>query len=105
MPTPPALTAEQRRAALEKAAAVRRTRGEARAKLKAGELDLGDLLAAAEQDEALASMKVLAVLESLPRVGKVGARRLLGELGIAESRRIQGLGAHQLAALRSHGAS
>lgn len=104
MPTPPALTDEQRRAALEKAAAVRRSRGAARARLKSGELDLSGLLLAAEHDEALASMKVLSVLESLPRVGKVGARRLLGELGIAESRRIQGLGAHQLEALRRHGA-
>lgn len=103
MPTPPALTDEQRRAALEKAAAVRRARGDARARLKAGELDLAGLLDAAQHDEALASMKVLAVLESLPRIGKVRARRLLGELGIAESRRIQGLGAHQLEALRSHG--
>ena len=105
MPTPPALTDEQRRAALEKAAAVRRTRGDARSKLKSGELDLCGLLRAAECDDALASMKVLSVLEALPRVGKVGARRLLGELGIAESRRIQGLGAHQLEALRSHGAN
>ncbi len=102
---PPALTDEQRRAALEKAAAVRKTRGDARARLKSGELDLCGLLAAAQRDEALASMKVLSVLEALPRVGKVGARRLLGELGIAESRRIQGLGTHQLEALRSHGAS
>ena len=44
-------------------------------------------------------MKVLAVLESLPGVGKVKARRTMDEVGIAESRRMRGLGDQQRAAL------
>ena len=40
-------------------------------------------------------MKVLAVLESLPGVGKVKARRTMEEIGIAETRRVRGLGAQQ----------
>ena len=38
-------------------------------------------------------MKVLAVLESLPGVGKVKARRIMEEIGISETRRVRGLGA------------
>ena len=40
-------------------------------------------------------MKVLAVLESLPGLGKVKARRLMEEVGISETRRVQGLGDQQ----------
>ena len=41
----------------------------------------------------LAKLKVVSVLESLPGVGKVQARRLMEELDISESRRLRGLGA------------
>ena len=40
-------------------------------------------------------MKVVSVLESLPGLGKVKARRLMETVGISESRRLQGLGAKQ----------
>ena len=50
-------------------------------------------------DEVVAKMKVLTVLESLPGLGKVKARRLMEEVGIAETRRVQGLGANQRKAL------
>ncbi len=40
-------------------------------------------------------MKVLAVLESLPGVGKVKARRTMEQIGISESRRVRGLGTRQ----------
>ena len=47
----------------------------------------------------MAKMKVLAVLESLPGVGKVRARRTMDELGIADTRRVRGLGTQQREAL------
>ena len=90
MPLPPTLSPEQRQAALEKAAAARRVRAELKDNLKAGSLTLGELLAQGDGE-----MKVLAVLESLPGLGKVKARRLMGEVGISETRRIQGLGDQQ----------
>jgi ribosomal protein S13 len=40
-------------------------------------------------------MKVLTVLESLPGLGKVKARRVLEDVGISETRRVQGLGENQ----------
>jgi len=95
MPQPPALTPEQRQAALEKAAKVRRVRAEVKEKLKLGSISLSELLETAEEDETVGKMKVLSVLESLPGLGKVKARRLMETVGISESRRLQGLGAKQ----------
>ena len=68
-------------------------------KLKMGTLSLADVLAKAETDETVGKMKVLAVLESLPGLGKVKARRLMETVGISETRRLQGLGANQREAL------
>ncbi len=99
MPTPPKLTDEQRTAALAKAAVVRKIRSEVKHRLKMGSVTLPELLDQADADEVIAKIKVLAVLESLPGVGKVGARRAMEDLGIAESRRLSGLGAKQRAAL------
>lgn len=103
MPQPPPLTPEQRQLALEKAAAARRQRAEVKDKLKIGSLSLSELFAQADRDdtegEMLAKLKVVNVLESLPGVGKVRARRLMEELDISESRRLRGLGANQRRAL------
>ena len=95
MPLPPALTPEQRQAALDKAAAARRERAELKEKLKMGSVNLRELLNLADAHEVVAKMKVLAVLESLPGVGKVKARRTMEEIGISETRRVRGLGEQQ----------
>ncbi len=95
MPLPPSLSPEQRQAALEKAAAARRQRAELKEKLKMGSVSLKELLDQSPDDEVVAKMKVLSVLESLPGVGKVKARRLMEEVGISETRRVQGLGNNQ----------
>ena len=95
MPQPPTLTPEQRAAALEKAAYARKARAELKDDLKTGRVTLGELLGRAGSDDTVGKMKVLAVLESLPGLGKVKARRLMEEVGISETRRVQGLGANQ----------
>lgn len=95
MPLPPTLSPEQRQAALEKAAAARRLRAELKEKLKMGSLTLKELLEQGDADEVVGKLKVLAVLESLPGLGKVKARRLMDDVGISETRRIQGLGEQQ----------
>ena len=99
MPLPPSLSPDQRQAALEKAAAARRRRAELREKLKMGSTSLKELLDEADREEVVGKMKVLTLLESLPGVGKVRARRLMEEIGISESRRVRGLGAQQRDAL------
>lgn len=99
MPLPPALTPEQRQAALDKAAAARRIRAEAKEKLKMGSLTLRELFEAGDNDEILGKLKVVSVLESLPGVGKVRAKKLMEELEISDSRRVRGLGRNQREAL------
>jgi len=95
MPLPPALSPDQRQAALLKAAAARRQRAELKEKLKMSSITLAELLEQGERDEVVGKMKVLAVLESLPGLGKVKARRLMDTIGISETRRVQGLGVNQ----------
>lgn len=95
MPQPPTLTPEQRAAALEKAAFARKARAELKDDLKSGRVTLGTLLSRAGSDDTVGKMKVLAVLESLPGTGKVKARRLMEQVGISDTRRLQGLGAKQ----------
>ena len=95
----PELTDDQRRAALAKAAEARRVRAEVKDLLKMGSLSLSELLAQADDDVILAKMKVLAVLESLPKLGKVKARRTMDEVGISDTRRLRGLGVQQRAEL------
>jgi len=96
---PPKLTPEQRTRALEKAAAARRDRAALKQALKEGSLTLPELLARAETEGAAGGIKVLAMLTSLPGLGKVKANRLMEKLGIAGSRRLRGLGAKQREAL------
>lgn len=96
---PPKLTPEQRARALEKAAAARQARAGLKQALKDGSLTLPELLARAATDEAAGGIKVSAVLTSMPGLGKVKAQRLMERLGIAESRRLRGLGARQREAL------
>ena len=60
-----------------------------------GSITLRELFGRAAHDEVVAKTKVLAVLESLPGVGKVKARRTMEEIGISETRSLKGLGAQQ----------
>ena len=90
----PTLTEEQRKDALAKAAEARRRRAELKAQLKAEKVSLRDILARQSED-VVGKMKVSSVLESLPGVGKVRARKIMEELEISTSRRVRGLGAKQ----------
>jgi hypothetical protein len=94
----PTLTPEQRREALAKAAEARKKRAELKEKLKSGRLQLKEVLGM-RGDDVVGKMKVSAVLESLPGVGKVRARKLMERLEISVSRRVRGLGAKQKEAL------
>ena len=57
------------------------------------------MLDRADDDEHVGGIKVKAVLTSLPGLGKVKSHRLMADLGIAENRRLRGLGAKQREAL------
>jgi hypothetical protein len=90
----PVLSAEDRAKALEKAAEARRKRAELKGQLKSGKLGLTDMLTR-QGDDTVGKMKVSTVLESLPGVGKVRARKIMEKLDISASRRVRGLGAKQ----------
>lgn len=95
----PPLTREQRAAALEKAAAARQARAEVKNRLKYSQGSLSEVLEQARKDEVIGKLKVSALLESLPGIGKIKARAIMAEIGISESRRLRGLGPHQAKAL------
>ena len=95
----PLLTPEQRAAALEKAAAARRERAEVKNRLKHAQGSLAEVVQDGQSNDVIAKMKVSALLEAMPGVGKVKARRIMAELAISESRRVRGLGNKQIAAL------
>ena len=62
-----------------------------------GSMTLSEALAS--DDSNVGKLKVVSMLESLPGVGKVKARKVMEEIGIADNRRVQGLGAQQQQAL------
>ena len=95
----PPLTPEQRAAALEKAAVVRRERAEVKNRLKYSQGSLADVIQDGQDNAVVGKMKVSALLEAMPGVGKVRARQIMEEVGISESRRVRGLGNNQIAAL------
>jgi len=95
----PPLTPEQRAAALQKATAARQARAEVKNRLKYSQGALSDVIAQGRQDDVIGKLKVVALLESMPGVGKVKARAIMSEIGISETRRVRGLGPHQAKAL------
>ncbi|MDH4118632.1 MAG: integration host factor [Acidimicrobiia bacterium] len=96
---PPRLSDEQRERALARAAEARRSRAEVKELLKTGSLTFAELLERAELDDLIGGLKVESVLASMPGNGKVKAKRMMEALGIADNRRIRGLGGKQRAAL------
>jgi len=95
MPIPPKLTAQQRAAALAKSTASRQVRAAVKARVKLGELSLSAVFDLAQNDEAIAKMRVVELLESFAGVGKIRALAMLERLQISQTRRIQGLGVAQ----------
>jgi hypothetical protein len=97
MATPPTLSPEDRAKALEKAKEARAARAEIKHRLKMGSLTLQSALDS--DDTNVGKLKVKSMLESLPGVGKVKAAKVMEDIGIADNRRVQGLGSQQRIAL------
>lgn len=95
----PELTPQERAAALAKAAVARRERAAVRNRLKYSQGSLAEVIADGKDNAVIGKMKVSALLESLPGVGRVRARQIMADIGISESRRVRGLGVNQAAAL------
>ena len=99
MGTPPQLTPAERASALAKAKASRQERSEVKSRIKSGELSISEVIALAQSNEVIAKMRVLEMVESKSGVGKIRGKALLEKLEISSTRRIQGLGRYQRAAL------
>ena len=97
----PPRTAEERAGDLLKAAAARVQRAGVKKDLKAGTTTVPDVIKQGATDEVIAKMKVSALLEAVPGIGKVRAKQIMERLGIAGGRRIRGLGSGQRAALEA----
>ncbi len=94
----PKLSDADRKKALEKALKVRKERAKLRQDLKKGKVKLADVFKKAG-DPVVGRMRVATLLESLPGLGKVRSRKVMEEVGISSTRRVQGLGAKQKDAL------
>lgn len=87
----PELTDEQRKTALARAAEARRERSEFKGLVKKGELSFTDAIA----DERAKRIRIHELLTSVPGIGRAKADDIMRKLGIAENRRVQGLGCRQ----------
>ena len=95
----PPLSPEERAAALEKARVARQERAEVKTRLKRGTVTLAQVLEDAETYEVLGKTKVFALIEAQPGVGRIRTKQIMERLGIAEGRRVRGLGSNQRALL------
>ncbi|PIE97807.1 MAG: 30S ribosomal protein S13 [Propionibacterium sp.] len=97
----PSLSPEQLQAARAAATQARRARAALKDDVKAGRLTMAAALDKAMANEVLAHVKVVDLLRSLPRVGVKRADEIMERLGIAQNRRVRGLGRHQIALLKA----
>lgn len=93
----PQLTNEQRKAASAKGVAARQARAAMCEKVKHGEVDFVDVLTS--DDPVIVKMRTYDLIKAIPGYGVAKANRLMEEIGISKSRRIQGLGQRQRDAL------
>ena len=96
--SPPKLSKEALASAGAKALAARRDRAEIKQALANEELSIFDVIN--DGRESIQRMKIRELLDAAPGVGERRAFTIMEKAGISQSRRIAGLGAHQLKKLR-----
>lgn len=94
----PKLSPDEKKKALQKAREVRSQGVKIQHNLKNGKITIREVLTNIN-DDVIARMKVVYLLESLPCVGKIKTRKIMSNIGIDETRRIQGFGIRQKQAL------
>lgn len=96
--TVPVLSKEQRLQALELAKQARSERARIKERVQSGELSLADVVAM-RNDEVVGKMRVADLIASVPHFGEAKTTKIMQELRISQSRRLQGLGKRQVADL------
>lgn len=98
--TAPELTKEQRQANLEKAMEMRKKRAEIRAKLANGVYTAAIVIRRGlEGEQAYAGMRVKQLINAMPGYGLKRTQQAMAQIGIAENKRVGGLGPVQAANL------
>jgi ribosomal protein S13 len=67
--------------------------------LKTSRASLTEVIQESKVNDVVAKLKVVDLLQAMPGVGKVRAQEIMQRIGIADSRRLRGLGANQVKAL------
>lgn len=80
---------KERRVALELAGRIRRTREAVIESVRAGGVDAQQIFES--EDPLIRAIKVVTVVENLPGLGKVKARRILHEVGVSANLKIEHL--------------
>ena len=88
-------TPEQRAAALKRAAELRIARAEYLGRVKSGEVGIAAALAEGKENHVVGRIKAKRLLMALPGVGAAKAQSAMTAIGIAESRRVAGIGQPQ----------
>jgi len=96
----PTLSAGELAAARAKAIVVRRARTALKDQVRKGTLSPTKALTQAIADPQLKLIKVQDFLKAVPRIGEKKAEALMEKYSIASSRRLGGLGIHQLEGLK-----
>ena len=92
----PELTTEQRMANLEKAMILRKERAEIRRALSEGRTNVLEVISLARGGHAVyAGMRVRQLINAMPDYGFKRTQALMEEIGIAENKRVGGLGEKQ----------
>lgn len=91
----PYLSREERLENIVKANEARRRTADAKRRMKAGELPIGEAL----ENPDLQRVRVLDFIGSMPGIGPFRARQIAERLGISEKRRVKGIGCRQRKAL------
>ena len=60
---------------------------------------LAEVIDESRVNEIIAKLRVIDLLQAMPGVGKVRAKEIMSRIGIADSRRLRGLGVNQISAL------
>jgi len=98
----PSQTPEGRQAALSKAAEARQQRALVKHRLKFAGASITEVMLQGHGDDAIGRMRVRALLESMPGIGTVRAREIMAAVGVADNRRVRGLGVQQIRAIAQY---
>ncbi|SJN16773.1 integration host factor [Micrococcus lylae] len=93
------LSVEERAEARQKALRARQQRAELKSDFAAGRVCLQEVFVRADEDPAVGRLRTVDLIQALPGVGEIRARRVMEVCGISPVRRLRGVGRRQREAL------